>query len=404
MGTGGTGGLGPQERLRWVRIGALGAVAMLLGYLETFLPIPIPGVKLGLANIAVLVLLARGDAAGACWVALIKVLASGLLFGSPITMAYSAVGTLLSLLVMVPLSRLRTMRPWMTSTVGALAHEAGQLLVAQTLLGTPLVWYGAPPLLVAGCATGVLCGMVAQRAARLLDEGAQDAADPMMQDATEDAGKIPATGTPRGKAHVDPRVALVVLITFALFTLHLHALAPLAVALAVAAAACAWAQVTSREVLAALAPTAFICGVTFVAQVLTLHDGTAAFQVVGLVVTYDALRATGMAALRLVALVCASVAYTHLQGADQMTGALRWFLAPLESFGLRLEGPLLALDVALGILPLLAGESGNLRSQLRGAGGISVTLDALPRLVVHVYRMGERLALSSNATTGQRNE
>jgi hypothetical protein len=46
------------------------------------------------------------------------------------------------------------------------------------------------------------------------------------------------------------------------------------------------------------------------------------------------------------------------------------------------------------------GHPSNLRSQLRGAGGISVTLDALPRLVVHVYRMGERLALSSNATPG----
>ena len=85
--------LTPQEEERWSRVGALAALAMVLGYLETFVPIPIPGVKLGLANVAVLLALAQGDVWGACWIAAVKVLAAGLLLGSPITMAYSAVGT-----------------------------------------------------------------------------------------------------------------------------------------------------------------------------------------------------------------------------------------------------------------------------------------------------------------------
>ena len=108
-----TSALTLSESERWTRIGALSALAMLLGYLETFVPIPIPGVKLGLANVAVLIALAEGDVWGACWVGVVKVLAAGLLFGSPVTMAYSAAGTLLSLLVMAPLSRLRTMSMWM---------------------------------------------------------------------------------------------------------------------------------------------------------------------------------------------------------------------------------------------------------------------------------------------------
>ena len=58
--------LTPQEEERWARVGALAALAMVLGYLETFVPIPIPGVKLGLANVAVLLALAQGDVWGAC--------------------------------------------------------------------------------------------------------------------------------------------------------------------------------------------------------------------------------------------------------------------------------------------------------------------------------------------------
>ena len=92
--------LSPAERLRWTRVGALAAFALVLSYVETFVPIPIPGVKLGLANIVVLVALVRFDARSALAVAAIKVLAAGLLFGSPIMMAYSAAGTLLAFLGM----------------------------------------------------------------------------------------------------------------------------------------------------------------------------------------------------------------------------------------------------------------------------------------------------------------
>ena len=138
--------LAPEDATSWARAGMLAALAIVLGYLETFIPIPIPGVKLGLANIAILIALAQGDQRGAVAVGTIKVLASGLLFGNPLTMAYSAAGTALSLLVMLPLSHLETLHLAMLSVAGAVAHETGQLLVAQLVLGTPLVWYSAPSL------------------------------------------------------------------------------------------------------------------------------------------------------------------------------------------------------------------------------------------------------------------
>lgn len=71
-----TSSLTPQEAHRWVRIGVLSALAMLLGYAETFIPIPIPGVKLGLANIAVLVALDGHDISGAFAISAIKVLST----------------------------------------------------------------------------------------------------------------------------------------------------------------------------------------------------------------------------------------------------------------------------------------------------------------------------------------
>lgn len=143
-----------DHTLPWERVGALVALALVLGYLESFVPLPIPGVKLGLANIAILVALYELGARATLCVCVVKVLAVGLLFGSPLMIAYSALGSLLALGGMAPLSRLRTLHPAMTSVVGGILHELGQLCVAWWLLGTSLVWYGAPPLLVVGALTG----------------------------------------------------------------------------------------------------------------------------------------------------------------------------------------------------------------------------------------------------------
>lgn len=383
----GTTTLTPAEKERWTHIGALSALAMLLGYLETFVPIPIPGVKLGLANVAVLMALAQGDVWGACWVGVIKVLAAGLLFGSPITMTYSAAGTALSLCAMVPLARLRTMRLWMVSVVGALAHEAGQLLVAQVLLGTPLVWYGAPPLLVAGCVTGLLCGVVAEHAQTLIDEGAPGWTGVPPQRRARGGGGLPQSATEpahRVAGHrVDPRLALVVLVAFSLVTLRLNTLAHLALSLAVALCACLLARVRLQEALRAARPVAFMALVTVVAQVLSQQGGTPLCTLGAVVITREALASAAASVVRLTSLVAASTAFVHVQSTDDMLAGVAWLLAPLRRVGISVEGPLLALEVALGMLPLLAGGVDTTALRPR--------LDALPQLVANTYRMAEYL-------------
>lgn len=164
--------LSREEARRWARIGVLAALALLLGYIETFipLPVPMPGVKLGLGNIAVLVALALLDERAAMVVALLKVLAAGFLFGNPLMMAYSLAGTALAFLVMAALMRIRGVSIVLVAMFGAVFHNVGQLFVAQVVLGTSLVWASAPVLVLAACITGALTG-IATRATLACLEG-----------------------------------------------------------------------------------------------------------------------------------------------------------------------------------------------------------------------------------------
>lgn len=162
------------EARRWARAGVLAALALVLGYVETFIPLPVPfpGVKLGLANVAVLLALEVLDVRSAAVVALVKVLAAGFLFGNPVMMLYSAAGTALAFAAMTACTRIEGASVVLAAVIGAVLHNVGQLAVAMAVLGTPLVWATAPVLAVAGAATGVLSGAATRYALAAL-EGAR---------------------------------------------------------------------------------------------------------------------------------------------------------------------------------------------------------------------------------------
>lgn len=156
-----------QQRIIRIRrisqVALLSALALVLSYLETMIPLPVavPGIKLGLANVAVLVALYLCDVRSATLVMLIKVLASGFLFGSPLMLAYSAGGTLLAFAGMLVCRAL----PWVdlvpTSMIAAILHNVGQLAVAAFFLSTTAVFLTLPMLAFAACITGLLTGLVA---------------------------------------------------------------------------------------------------------------------------------------------------------------------------------------------------------------------------------------------------
>lgn len=145
--------------------GIMIALAFILSYLESFIPInaiiPIPGVKLGLANIVVLFALYTLKLRNAVIIAIIRVFLSGLLFGNPMTIAYSLCGCALSLTVMY-LTKKTKLSIIGVSMLGGIFHNIGQLIMAVILTHTSRIAYYLPVLLISGMVTGLLMGVCAK--------------------------------------------------------------------------------------------------------------------------------------------------------------------------------------------------------------------------------------------------
>lgn len=155
-----------EHTRRLARVSLLCACALVLSYLETMIPLPVavPGIKLGLANVAVVVALYTLDAKSAGAVALVKVFASGFLFGSPMMLVYSLGGTVLAFIGMVALAAVSGVGLVPVSMLAAVLHNVGQLGVAAMALQTPAVFINLGVLGVAACVTGGITGAVAEGA------------------------------------------------------------------------------------------------------------------------------------------------------------------------------------------------------------------------------------------------
>ncbi len=140
----------------------LTATAMILSYVESLLPsVGVPGVKLGLANIAVIFALFRLGGKSALAVSLVRVFMVTMLFGSMSALLYSLAGAALSLGVMALLRRTDRFSTVGVSVAGGVAHNAGQILMAMLLLGTARLAYYYPVLVISGVAGGIFTGLAA---------------------------------------------------------------------------------------------------------------------------------------------------------------------------------------------------------------------------------------------------
>lgn len=142
--------------------GMLIALAFLLSYVETLIPfsIPIPGIKLGLANLVVLVALYSLGVRGAFAISMVRIVLSGLTFSSLFVMLYSLGGGLLSFFVMAAAKRSGCFGITGVSVLGGVAHNLGQLLVAILVVHTPTLLFYVPALLMAGTVAGALIGLI----------------------------------------------------------------------------------------------------------------------------------------------------------------------------------------------------------------------------------------------------
>lgn len=147
---------------RMARYALLTALAMVLSWLESMIPVSAaaPGVKLGLTNLVVLFALYRMGLREAAVISLVRVGLVSITFGNAYSFAYSLAGAVLSLAVIALLRRTGRFSILGVSIAGGVSHNLAQILVAMAALGTArLAWY-LPALLVSGTAAGVAVGAV----------------------------------------------------------------------------------------------------------------------------------------------------------------------------------------------------------------------------------------------------
>ena len=113
-------------------MGMLTALAFVFSYIESLLPINlgIPGVKLGLANLVVIVALYTMGVRAAFTLSLVRIVLAGFTFGSPASMIYSLAGGMLSLAVMAVARKAQVFSATGVSVLGGVSHNVGQIFVA----------------------------------------------------------------------------------------------------------------------------------------------------------------------------------------------------------------------------------------------------------------------------------
>ena len=150
-------------RIKTAYMGLLLAFALILSYIEILIPFTpaIPGIKLGLANLAVLICLYLFGFKQALLLTTVKAVLSGLLFGNLFMILYSLMGAWLSLIIMALLKKKDLLHMPVISGAGGIMHNMGQLIVAFFAVETYGVIYYMPALIVAGLFTGIIIGMVA---------------------------------------------------------------------------------------------------------------------------------------------------------------------------------------------------------------------------------------------------
>lgn len=144
------------------QMGLMIALAFVLSYLESLMPIQlgIPGVKLGLANIVVLIAIVQFGEKEALFLTAARAVLSGITFGSLYSMAYSLSGGMLSVILMSFMHKMKKFSIIGISVVGGVSHNIGQLIIAMLVLKSLDLKYYSGFLTLCGILTGILTGLI----------------------------------------------------------------------------------------------------------------------------------------------------------------------------------------------------------------------------------------------------
>lgn len=156
---------------RLTRMAILTGIALTIFIIELQIPslTPIPGVKLGLANIITVYAMFRLGPADTACIMIVRIVLGSFFSGQVMALFYSLAGGLLCYLVMLFLRKLVSLRQiWVCSACGAVAHNIGQIIVAILITNTTMLVYYLPVLMISGVIAGIFTGLCAQFAVNRL--------------------------------------------------------------------------------------------------------------------------------------------------------------------------------------------------------------------------------------------
>ena len=142
--------------------GVFTALALIFSYVESIIPINfgIPGVKLGLANLIVVIALYRMSIRETYILSVVRIVLTGFMFGNLFAILYSLAGGMLSLTTMCILKKTDKFSVYGVSMAGGVFHNIGQLIMAAIVLESVSIGYYFPVLLISGLVTGFVIGVV----------------------------------------------------------------------------------------------------------------------------------------------------------------------------------------------------------------------------------------------------
>lgn len=157
---------------RVAHFGVYTALALIFSYVETLIPINfgIPGVKLGLANLIIVIALYKMSVKEAYVLSIVRVVLAGFIFGNLFSILYSLAGGMLSLTVMSLLKKSGQFSTIGISMAGGVFHNVGQLIMAILVLESLNIAYYFPVLLISGVLTGFVIGIVANEMLKRLNK------------------------------------------------------------------------------------------------------------------------------------------------------------------------------------------------------------------------------------------
>ena len=148
------------KKVAW--LGMLVALAFVFSYIEFLIPINlgIPGVKLGLANLVIMIAIYTIKPVDAWLLSLVRVLLVGITFGNMASFVYSLGGALLSFTIMIFAKRSKKLSIYGVSILGGVFHNVGQILVAIYTMQTYSLVYYLPVIMISGIVSGACIGLL----------------------------------------------------------------------------------------------------------------------------------------------------------------------------------------------------------------------------------------------------